>query len=97
MKEKLAPFHFAVLIFMTQAGTVVFLLPNLLARTFGTNGWLAIALYLIPVSLNIYILTLVYKLGKGNRYLKSSGRRLLKLYCPPSILRLYWYGGCSDV
>lgn len=65
MKEKLHPIHIAILIYMTQAAVIVLSLPRILAENFGTNGWLA----LIPATLlawfNIFLISLVYRLGKG--------------------------------
>ncbi|MFD1956476.1 GerAB/ArcD/ProY family transporter [Paenibacillus thailandensis] len=63
--EKLAPIHSAILIYMIQSGVMVFVLPQRLAQTFGTNGWIAVAGFGLIVTLNIALIGLVYKLGGG--------------------------------
>ncbi|TMV52324.1 spore gernimation protein [Paenibacillus mesophilus] len=65
MKEKLSSFHLAILINMTQTGVVILVLPHLLARYFGTNGWLALIIVSAAVSLSIGLITAVYRLGEG--------------------------------
>ncbi len=65
MHEKLSQFHLAILVFMTQAGMVIFSLPRLLAQYFGTNGWLVVVLFAVVVSMNIALISAVYHLGKG--------------------------------
>ena len=65
MKEKLHPIHIGILIYMTQTAVVILSLPRSLAEHFGTNGWVI----LIPVSLfvafNIFVISIVYRMGKG--------------------------------
>ncbi|WP_180954066.1 GerAB/ArcD/ProY family transporter [Bacillus sp. M6-12] len=68
MKEKLHSFHLTILIYLIQTGVVLFILPGTLAKTFGTNGWLAI----LPVSammiINIILIGAVFRLGKGKPF-----------------------------
>jgi spore germination protein (amino acid permease) len=63
--EKLSRFHVAILVYMTQSGMVIFSLPRLLAQHFGTNGWLSLLLISIVVSINICLITVVYRIGNG--------------------------------
>ncbi len=63
--EKLHRFHIALLIFNTQTGVVLFILPRTVATYFGTNGWIALILMFIPITLNIVLITSVYRLGRG--------------------------------
>ncbi|MBW7475608.1 spore germination protein [Paenibacillus oenotherae] len=65
MQEKLSQFHVAILIYMIQSGVVMFRLPQILAENFGTNGWLAILPVSLIVVLNILLIGVVYRLGKG--------------------------------
>lgn len=65
MMDKLRPFHITVLVYMTQAGIVMFTLPRSLADYFGTNGWLVLIPCFLLSSFNIYLITLVFRLGKG--------------------------------
>ncbi|MDU7476256.1 MAG: GerAB/ArcD/ProY family transporter [Paenibacillus macerans] len=63
--EKLHRIHIAFLIFNTQSGIVLFILPRLTAQYFGTNGWLAIVIVFLFVTLNIMLISAVYRLGRG--------------------------------
>jgi Spore germination protein. len=65
MKEKLHPTHIAILIYMTQAAVIILSLPRILAENFGTNGWLALIPATLLSSFNIFLISLVYRLGKG--------------------------------
>lgn len=65
MKEKLSSFHLCILTNMIQAGVIILVLPHLLARHFGTNGWLALIIVSVFVSLNILLISAVYRLGEG--------------------------------
>lgn len=65
MKEKLYPFHTAILIYMIQTGVVIMSLPRLLAENFGYNGWIGLLIISFLVNVNIYIISLVYRMGKG--------------------------------
>lgn len=63
--EKLHRFQIALLIFNTQTGVVLFILPRIVATYFGTNGWISLIFMLLPISLNIFLITSVYRLGGG--------------------------------
>ncbi|WP_151736631.1 GerAB/ArcD/ProY family transporter [Paenibacillus tengchongensis] len=65
MNEKIRPFNLAVLVYMSQVGIVVFTLPRTLADYFGTNGWLILIPCFLLSGFNIYLISLVYKLGNG--------------------------------
>ncbi|RAP78651.1 spore gernimation protein [Paenibacillus montanisoli] len=65
MTEKLSSFHLSVLVFMTQFGVVIFALPQMLSKTFGTNGWVMLPAYGIMVILNLLLVGAVYRLGNG--------------------------------
>ncbi|SFD82400.1 spore germination protein (amino acid permease) [Paenibacillus catalpae] len=63
--EKLSPFHTTILVFMIQSGVMALILPQLLAETFGTNGWITVFGFGIIATVNILLIAAVYKLGKG--------------------------------
>src|SRR5262245_53578464 len=65
MKEKLSGFHAGVLIYMIQSGVVIFSLSQMEAQYFGTNGWIFTLIMAVLVSVNIGLIYLVYRLGKG--------------------------------
>ncbi|RJE90469.1 spore gernimation protein [Paenibacillus sp. 1011MAR3C5] len=65
MKEKLHPFHVALLIYMIQSGVVAFSIPRLLAQSFGYNGWASLVIFTVISSFAIYLISWVYRLGKG--------------------------------
>lgn len=65
MKEKLHPFHLSILIFIIQQGVVIFSLPRLLAHHMGYNGWASLFIFSGIVFLNIFLISLVYRFGKG--------------------------------
>ncbi|MFF2888750.1 GerAB/ArcD/ProY family transporter [Paenibacillus sp. NPDC057967] len=65
MKEKLFPFHVALLIYMIQSGVVIFSIPRLLAQSFGYNGWASVIIFLGISSFAIYLISRVYRLGQG--------------------------------
>ncbi|MCA1029446.1 spore germination protein [Bacillus timonensis] len=68
MYEKLSTFHIAVLIYMVQSGTILFSLPSILAQYFGTNGWIVILPLSLAVILNLWLISLCYKLGDGRSF-----------------------------
>jgi Spore germination protein len=65
MKERLQPFQLSILIFMIQNGLVLYTAPRITAEYFGTNGWLSIIFIFLLVNINIVLITIIYKLGKG--------------------------------
>ena len=83
MQEKISPFHIAVLVYMSQAGIVVFTLPRSLADYFGTNGWLLLLPCLLLSTFNIYLITLVFRLGKGRSVFEIMEQSVPKLVLYP--------------
>lgn len=65
MKERLHPLPLSILIYMIQNGLVLYSLPRLVAEYFGTNGWLSIIFIFVLVNINITMIAIIYKLGKG--------------------------------
>lgn len=88
MKERLYPFHVAILIFMIQNGVVIFSLPRLLAQNFGYNGWLALIITTCISSLNIFVISLVFRLGKGKSIFDILENSLPKVVVYPIYLIL---------
>lgn len=92
MQEKLSPFHLTIFIYMIQTGIVVFTLPQLLAEHFGTNGWLILIVISLIVSLNIGLMSVVFRLGNGKsmfEIMETSIPRLL-LYPFYALLVCAW-------
>lgn len=85
MTHKLRPFDVAILTYMTQVGIVVFTLPRMLAEHFGTNGWLFLFPCFLLSSINIYLITLVYRLGKGRSVFE-----ILEQSLPKALLYLFY-------
>jgi hypothetical protein len=65
MKERLHPFQLSILIYMIQNGLVLYSLPRFTAEYFGTNGWLSIIFIFVLVNINIMMIAIIYRLGKG--------------------------------
>ncbi|MDQ0194617.1 GerAB/ArcD/ProY family transporter [Paenibacillus wynnii] len=86
--EKLSPFHIAVLVFMSQMGIVVFTLPNSLAVYFGTNGWLFLLICFVVSTINIYFISLVFRLGKGRSVFEILERSIPKAVLYPVYIGL---------
>ena len=83
MQEKLSQFHVTILIFMTQAGLAVFSLSQVLATHFGTNGWIALLPTAAIVTLNIWLIIIVYRLGKGKSIFEIMERSIPKFLLYP--------------
>ncbi|MCL6604622.1 MAG: spore germination protein [Paenibacillus sp.] len=81
--EKLSPFHITVLVFMSQIGIVVFTLPRTLADYFGTNGWIFLFICLVISTFNIYLISVVYRLGKGRSVFVILERSISKVVLYP--------------
>ncbi|WP_159882454.1 GerAB/ArcD/ProY family transporter [Paenibacillus puerhi] len=97
MKEKLSYFHVTLLFFMTQSGMVIFTLPRLLAQHFGTNGWLALVFIFTIVSINIYFIHVVHRLGKGRSIFEIMEQSIPKFILFPfylSIVFIWTMIGC---
>ncbi|WP_379159549.1 GerAB/ArcD/ProY family transporter [Paenibacillus sp. sgz5001063] len=86
--EKLSPFHVAILVYMSQIGIVIFTLPRQLADYFGTNGWLVLLPGLMLTTFNIYLITLVHKLGGGRSIFEILERSIPKALLYPAYLGL---------
>jgi len=85
--EKLSPFHLAILVFMSQIGIVVFTLPRSLANYFGTNGWLFLFICFGISTFNIYLISVVYRLGKGRSVFE-----ILENFAPRAVLYPFYIG-----
>ncbi|MCF2937890.1 spore germination protein, partial [Paenibacillus alkaliterrae] len=92
MKEKLYPFHVAVLTYMNQTGVIIMSLPRLLAENFGYNGWVALIGLSLIATLNIWIISLVHRLGKGKSIFEIFERSLPKVLLYPlyTFLAVVW-------
>ncbi|WP_150269616.1 GerAB/ArcD/ProY family transporter [Paenibacillus tepidiphilus] len=97
MTEKIRPFNLAVLVYMSQVGIVVFTLPRTLADYFGTNGWLFLIPCFLLVSFNIYLISCVYRLGKGRSVfdiLEQSVPKLLLYPLYAALITVWMLFGC---
>lgn len=83
MKEKLYPFHVSLLIYMIQAGVVIFSLPRLTAQHMGYNGWITLFAYTGIAMLNIFIISLVYRLSNGKSIFQIIEQALPKIIVFP--------------
>lgn len=54
-----------IMVFTLEVGIYALSLPRLLAENIGTNSWAALPIYGLLAALNIWILSAVYRLGKG--------------------------------
>jgi len=97
MKEKLHPFHVTFLIYMIQAGVVVFSLPRLIAAHMGYNGWITLFLFLGLTSLNILLISFVYRLSGGQSIFQIIEAALPKFIVVPLyvfVLSVWSLCGC---
>ncbi|WP_096186680.1 GerAB/ArcD/ProY family transporter [Evansella halocellulosilytica] len=90
--EKLHPFHVAILVYMVQSGVVIFVVPRVLAETFGTFGWLMLPCYLAVTGVNIWLISLVYRLNSGEGVFEMIDRITPKAIRYPVyvILSAFW-------
>ncbi|SDX49816.1 GerAB/ArcD/ProY family transporter [Paenibacillus sp. CF384] len=65
MNQRLQPFQLSILIYTVQNGLALYTLPQITARYFGTNGWLSILFVFFLVNVNLVMIAIMYKLGKG--------------------------------
>ncbi|MBA2942058.1 GerAB/ArcD/ProY family transporter [Paenibacillus sp. CGMCC 1.16610] len=65
MRAKLPFFQTTILANYIQTGVVVFSLPRLLAEHIGTNGWAALFICSAVAAVNLFLISLVYRFGKG--------------------------------
>lgn len=88
MQEKLSQFHVTILIYMIQSGVVMFRLPQILAEHFGTNGWIILIPVSLIVTLNILLIAVVYRLGKGSSIFEIMERSIPRFLLSPFYLVL---------
>ncbi|WP_236013463.1 GerAB/ArcD/ProY family transporter [Paenibacillus glycanilyticus] len=65
MKERLNPLPLSILIYSVQNGLALYTLPQVVAQYFGINGWLSIIFTFGLANLNILLIAVIYRLGKG--------------------------------
>ncbi|MCK9860956.1 GerAB/ArcD/ProY family transporter [Paenibacillus sp. ATY16] len=87
-KEKLSPFHTTILVHMIQTGVMALILPQLLAETFGTNGWITVLGFGLIATINILLIAAVYKLGKGRSIFQILEHSIPKFMLVPVYLAL---------
>lgn len=88
MKEKLYPFHVGLLVFMIQSGVVVFTLPRLLAQYMGYNGWITLVLFGGIATINILLISFVYRLSHGKSIFQIIEHAMPKIVFYPIYLGL---------
>ncbi|WP_334073480.1 MULTISPECIES: GerAB/ArcD/ProY family transporter [Paenibacillus] len=84
--EKLHRFHIALLVFNTQCGVTLFVIPRVAAINLGTNGWIGIGIGYLIVSINIMLITLLYRLGRGASIFQILGKGLPRFLLVPLYL-----------
>ncbi|ACT01470.1 GerAB/ArcD/ProY family transporter [Paenibacillus sp. JDR-2] len=87
-KEKLSPFHTTILVYMIQTGVMALILPQLLAETFGTNGWITVLGFGLIAAVNILLIGAVYKLGKGRSIFQILEQSIPKFLLVPVYLAI---------
>lgn len=92
MQEKLHHIHIAILIYMIQSAAILFQLPRLTAQHFGTNGWLILIVISLTAMLNIWLISIVYRLGHGQSIFQILQQTIPKFMLYPCyvILALFW-------
>ncbi len=77
---------------MLQSGVILFSIPRLVSETYGTNGWLVLPIYFLIVSFNIWLISLVYRLSKGEDVFLLINRISPKLIRNPIyfLVSLFW-------
>lgn len=88
-REKLNRFHIALMVFNTQSGIVLFTLPRITARYFGTNGWLMLVPMFLLVTLNIMLISAVYRMGGGRSVFDILGASLPRFLLIPLYVLLW--------
>lgn len=99
MKERLHPLQLSILIYSVQNGLVLYTLPRVTAEYFGTNGWLSIILIFVLVNLNMMLIAMSYKLGKGRSIFEIIETTVPKWVMAPVYLFIIgvWIGMASMV
>ncbi|MFC9774698.1 GerAB/ArcD/ProY family transporter [Paenibacillus chitinolyticus] len=85
-RERLYTHHVGFLVFNTQMGVVLFTLPRIAATYFGTNGWAAILIVSVIATFNIYLISLVNKVGKGESFFDIVEKTIPKWVLAPLYL-----------
>lgn len=88
-REKLNRFHIALMVFNTQSGIVLFTLPRVTAHYFGTNGWLMLIPMFVLVTLNIMLISAVYRMGRGESVFDILGASLPRFILIPLYVLLW--------
>jgi spore germination protein (amino acid permease) len=99
MKERLHPLQLSILIMMSQNGLVLYSLPRITAEYFGTNGWLSIIFIFVLVNINLMMIAIIYKLGKGKSIFKIIEASVPKWVMVPIYLFIIgvWIGIASMI
>lgn len=92
MNEKLSTFHIALLIYMIELDVTMFSMPRLVAENIGTNGWLGVILLSFAAAVNIMLIQLVYRIGRGRSVFEIAGHTLPRFVLYPFyiLLALFW-------
>ncbi|MGP0584137.1 GerAB/ArcD/ProY family transporter [Paenibacillus timonensis] len=88
-QEKLNRFHIALMVFNTQSGIILFTLPRITTHYIGTNGWLMLIPMFLLVSLNIMLISAVYRMGGGKSVFEILGASLPRFFLVPLYLLLW--------
>ncbi|WP_139491555.1 GerAB/ArcD/ProY family transporter [Brevibacillus dissolubilis] len=88
MREKLNWFHVAILTYMIQLDVTLFSLPRIIAEKLGTNGWIGVLLLSLVGILNIFLYSLVHRMGKGASFFDIVEASLPKFMIYPLYLAL---------
>jgi len=83
IKEALSFAHVVILMYMTQTGVIVFSLPQIEAQYFGTNGWISVIICSAIVTMNLFVIGLLYRVGKGKSIFESMEQALPKWALTP--------------
>ncbi|REE78921.1 spore germination protein (amino acid permease) [Paenibacillus taihuensis] len=86
--EKLSPYHIVILVYMTQFGVIIFSLPQLLSKAFGTNGWVMNLIFAIIVIVNMLLIGAAYWMGKGKSIFVILERAMPRIMLYPLYLFL---------
>ncbi|WP_241688704.1 GerAB/ArcD/ProY family transporter [Paenibacillus chitinolyticus] len=85
-RERLYTHHVGFLVFNTQMGVVLFSLPRIAATYIGTNGWASFLIFSVISTFNIYLISLVNKLGKGESFFDIVEKTIPKWVLAPLYL-----------
>lgn len=88
MSEKLAHSHVIILIYMVQAGLVLFRFPQMEAEYFGTNGWVSLLICFAVAVLNILLLLPVHRMARGRSIFQIMEQAIPRLALIPFYLAM---------